>query len=32
LCNPCNLAIGYLEEDAERLDALAAYLRKHRNE
>jgi len=29
LCNPCNLAIGYLKDSPANADALAAYLRKH---
>lgn len=27
LCHPCNLALGYVEDDVERLEALARYVR-----
>jgi hypothetical protein len=30
LCNGCNIGIGALREDADLLEAAAAYLRKHR--
>lgn len=29
LCNPCNLALGMVQDDVSRLYALAAYLKKH---
>lgn len=29
LCSPCNVALGYLRDDPERIDALAAYARHH---
>jgi hypothetical protein len=29
LCNPCNRALGLIEDRPDVLDALAAYLRKH---
>lgn len=29
LCHACNVALGYLDDAPERLDAAAAYLRKH---
>lgn len=31
LCNQCNCAIAFLEEDVERLPSVEAYLRKHKN-
>jgi hypothetical protein len=31
LCNPCNVAIGQVNDDVDRLMALATYLLKHRN-
>jgi hypothetical protein len=30
LCGPCNVLIGMAEEDPERLEAAAQYLRRHR--
>jgi hypothetical protein len=30
LCNGCNIALGHARDDAERLDALAAYARRWR--
>lgn len=32
LCNPCNLAIGYIETHDLPLDGLAAYLNRHRRD
>jgi hypothetical protein len=29
LCSPCNLAVGHAYDDPNRLEALAAYLRRH---
>jgi hypothetical protein len=29
LCGPCNSALGLVQDDPERLEALAAYLRSH---
>lgn len=29
LCHGCNLALGYTQDDPDRLDRLAAYLRSH---
>lgn len=31
LCSRCNLGIGHLDDDPNRLEAAAAYLRKHNN-
>lgn len=30
LCHRCNSGIGYLDDDPEKAEAAAAYLRKHR--
>lgn len=29
LCSPCNVALGYLCDDPKRIEALAAYARRH---
>lgn len=29
LCTRCNMAVGYLKDDVQRAEAMAAYLRKH---
>lgn len=29
ICNACNTSLGLLKEDPERMEALAAYIRKH---
>jgi hypothetical protein len=32
LCNGCNRAIGFMDDNPERLESAAAYLRKHHGE
>lgn len=32
LCSNCNLALGLLKEDPERMERMAAYVRKHERE